>query len=204
MDIKKKFRRGQIDISLEQVSSVKTNVPETHVAELFCNEACAESHNTCRDTQRWLSLSHSSLSWGCVSHHTCFVPQATAVLLSSLSEATAIPISLTTSPATDSRYTAESPLSSFVPLGQLSLRQQQGGDAMLGVMMWEVLAGDGRSALRRGSRQPQNHASHVHERGCQICKDDNHTTVVLCFTCFKPGQTRCSCPRRTSAHVQGN
>lgn len=56
MDIKKKFRRGQIDISLEQVSSVKTNVPETHVAELFCNEACAESHNTCRDTQRWLTL----------------------------------------------------------------------------------------------------------------------------------------------------
>lgn len=74
MDIKKKFRRGQIDISLEQVSSVKTNVPETHVAELFWNEACAESHNTCRDTQRWLSLSHSSLSWGCVSHLHLFCP----------------------------------------------------------------------------------------------------------------------------------
>lgn len=82
------------------------------------------------------SLSPTVHSLGVVSlTYTCFVPQATAVLLSSLSEATAIPISLTTSPATDSHYTAESPLSSFVPLGQLSLRQQQGGDAMLGVMM---------------------------------------------------------------------
>lgn len=82
------------------------------------------------------SLSPTVYSLGVVSlTYTCFVLQATAVLLSSSLEVTAIPSYLTTRPATDSLYTAESPLSSFVPLGQLSLRQQQGGDAMLGVMM---------------------------------------------------------------------
>lgn len=193
----------------ERMSSVTIHMPKNHGAALFCNEVHTEPHNACNvETSSANSPSHPALSLG-------VMPSLSpSPVLSQNQQQSLSPV-----PQSQKPYLPPSPQNQQQPQSQQPPSQQQGSEAMLGEMMSvlkELLAkvrvGEGRPPFRRGGRQVRNQAHSVHEMCCQVCNDESHSTeshcrsARLCFTCFRPGHTRYSCPSRIPArdNVQGN
>ena len=206
----------------ERVSAVKVCTTQTRAAALLCQEMHTEPYSVGNmETSSGNYLSYPALSLG-------VMPSLSPSPV--LSQAQQQPFSPGhqgqqpySSPLSQNRQQTLSSLPQYqrqppssVPQGQLPPSQQQGSDATLGEMMsmlrellTKVQVGEGRPTWRRGGRQVRTRTHFNRETNCQVCNGRDHTTEVhcrsdrLCFTCFKPGHSRHSCPSGASGRDVG-